>query len=171
MFNLQTTAELKTYLSELPGLPSDYKIAIGSLIFNDQGQLLLIERSGQSRDSLGKLEGIGGGLEPGEENLHQALQREIREEIGTLEVKIAETLTVLTLPGQSDHNFWVVPIYLCRLLSGIPTNMEPHKIKSVQWYDLSAIPQEKLSEYQKVTMSAYQKRFGLHPYPIKPSNL
>ncbi len=156
---IELVSELKDYVATLKNVPEDYKLAVGSLIFDDDDRVILIERGEQSRASAGKWEGVGGGLEAGETNLIDALQREIREEIGDVEVEVLDCLTVLTLPG-SKEGFWVVPVYLCRLRSGIPKVMEPNKIGSIQYVKLENIDPSKLSSYQQVTMNAYQQKFG-----------
>jgi 8-oxo-dGTP diphosphatase len=159
MNNMRTIQELKQYVATLPNIPDGYKIAVGSLIFDGQDRVILLERGLNSRDSVGKLEGVGGGVDPDEEDLHQVLQREIAEEIGSVTVEIKDLLTVMTLPGEKEK-FWVVPVYLCRLVSGEPAVMEPGKIARIHLLALCDIPYDSLSTYQKVTMDAYYKKLG-----------
>lgn len=162
--SLKTLEELKAHVAHLPHVPSNYKVAVGSLIFDHQNRVILIERSGASRDSIGKLEGVGGGVDSGETDLHKSLQREIKEEIGDLEIRIDDLLTVLTLPGEADGLFWVIPIYLCRLTAGEPVNKEPHKCAAIHRLALAEVDDQRLSAYQKITMAAYREKFGERPY-------
>jgi 8-oxo-dGTP pyrophosphatase MutT (NUDIX family) len=70
---------------------------VGSLIFDKDNKVILLERGAKSRDSAGKLEGIGGGVDEGETDLHNVLKREIQEEVGNIQVSIDQTLTVRNL--------------------------------------------------------------------------
>jgi ADP-ribose pyrophosphatase YjhB (NUDIX family) len=161
--DIRTLDQLKAYVAELPNIPENYKVAVGSLIFDKENKVILLERGAKSRDSEGKFEGVGGGVDEGETDLYKALQREIQEEVGDIRIAIDQTLTVMTLPGEKEK-FWVVPIYLGRLLEGEPTNMEPEKIAQIHHFDLAEIPYDKLSNYQKVTMDAYLQKYGSKPY-------
>jgi ADP-ribose pyrophosphatase YjhB (NUDIX family) len=160
---METVSELKEYVATLPDAPTDYRIAVGSLIFTKADKVILIERGGVVRDSAGYLEGVGGGVDDGEENLHEVLRREIREEIGDVEVSIDDVLTIKFMPGE-DYPWWVIVDYLCRLTRGTPRNMEPHKCNAVLELSLAEIPQEKLSTYQRPAMKAYAEKFGNKPY-------
>lgn len=81
---------------------SYYRVSVKALITNKQNQLLAV----RERDTWDL---PGGGLEWGE-NLHDALRREIREEIGC-EVKIYEQ-PLLIIPSVSQtyrqHALWVI---------------------------------------------------------------
>jgi 8-oxo-dGTP pyrophosphatase MutT (NUDIX family) len=149
MRNLQ---DLKNYIESLSNSPAHYKVAVGSLIFTNNNKVILQERGFKARDSAGLLEGIGGELDEGETDLHLALKREVQEEIGQVGIEIEDLLTVLILPGKSDNNTWVVPIYLCRLISGKPLNMEPEKISDIKMMNLMDITEDRLSPYKSKTM-------------------
>lgn len=58
-----------------------YHLAVRAIIQNDQGQCLLIRRSGACRNFVGKWEWPGGKTDDGE-TFESALLREIREETG-----------------------------------------------------------------------------------------
>ena len=159
---METLGDLTRYLSTLPNPPEKYKVAVGSLIFTPEDELILLERGTKARDAVGKLEGVGGGIDDGETNLHDVLKREIREEIG-IEVTIDDVLTVKILPG-TKYPFWVVVDYLCRLQSGEPTIREPGKIKAIHLLSVPEIKDSQLSKYQLVAMSVYRQKFGTKPY-------
>ncbi len=161
---MKTVDELKAYLAELPEDPKNFKIAVASLIFTPEDKIILLERGPHARDSVGKLEGVGGSIDD-DMNLHDALIREIKEEIGEVKVKIEDMLTVLIRPSSNDPNLkWVVIAYLCRLVSGQPKNMEPHKCTAIYEISLDELPIEKLSKYQYQIMEAYKKKYGDRPY-------
>lgn len=159
---IQTIADLRRYLETLPSLPKDYKIAVGSLIFTQDDKVILLERGDGARDAQGKLEGVGGSVDEGETDLSEALRREIREEIN-VEVEICEVLTVKVMEG-ARFSHWVVVDYLCRLKSGSPSIQEHGKIRRIHYLSLKEIVDEQLSEYQKVAMGAYLKKYGGIPF-------
>ncbi|NTU46497.1 NUDIX hydrolase [Candidatus Roizmanbacteria bacterium] len=159
---MKTVAELMDYVSKLKDAPKEYKLAVGSLIFTSDDKVILLERGERARDAVGKLEGVGGGVRKTEYDLHEALQREIREEIG-VEVEISDVLTIKIMPGEKDP-FWVVVDYLCRLHSGIPTIKEPKKINKIHILPLSEIEEDQLSVYQQAAIKVYREKFGNVPY-------
>jgi len=160
---MKTISELSKYLKTINKPHEPYKIAVGSLIFKNNGYVILLERGTKARDEIGMLEGVGGGVDD-EQNLHEALFREVKEELGDdVKIRIDELLTVMVLPGE-NFPFWVVPVYLCKLESGIPRIMEPEKCSKMHYLKLSEIDREKLSRFQRETMRAYNKRYGNEPY-------
>jgi ADP-ribose pyrophosphatase YjhB (NUDIX family) len=160
---MRTLEELHQYLATLSDLPKGYKVAVGSLLFTLDDKVVLVERGEKARDSAGKLEGIGGGVDKGEHDLHKALLREIQEEIGNVKVKIDKVLTVKRILSEHQQ-WWVVVDYLCRLESGTPKNMEPEKCVAIHYFNLKDIPQDKLSDFQKVTIEKYKQIYGEKPY-------
>jgi len=156
---ITTVTELKKYLETVENVPKDFKMAVACLIFTPENKILLLERGQKARDSQGKLEGVGGGVDEGEENLVKAILREIKEEIGDVEIEIEKMLMVETMPG-NNNCFWVVVDYLGQLKEGTPKVMEPEKIVKIHYLDLNEIDEEKLSKYQKVTMRKYKELYG-----------
>lgn len=160
---MKTIDELKKYLSTLKEVPENYSIAVGSLIFTPDDKVLLIERGAKARDEQGKLEGVGGGVDD-EEQLDEALIREIKEELGDdVEVEISENFFVKILPG-NNGGFWVIVDFLCKMTSGTPKIMEKDKVKAIHLLSLKDIDYDRLSVFQKVTMDEYREKFGLLPY-------
>ena len=145
-----------------PYVLDKYGFGVGSLIFTDDDKVILIERGKESRSDYRKLEGVGGALE-GEKDLHVALRREIKEELGEISVQIDELLTVVT-SYSNNGDVWILPIFLCRLVSGIPTNMEPDKCLGIRYLRLNEITENQLSKPQIETMRVYKERFGDTPY-------
>lgn len=159
---MQTVKELQEYLKTIPNAPEKYGIGIGSLIFTKDHKVLLIERGPKARAWHGKLEGVGGGLRPSDKNLHSALRREIREEIGSVKIEIKDFLTVIM--QNFDNNWWTIAIYLCKLTSGTPVIKEPKKCTAIKYFSLDKIVETELSIPQKTTMNIYQKKFGNKPF-------
>lgn len=159
---ITTVSELKEYLKDFD-IPKYYGIAVGCLIFTPENKVILLERGLKAKDSFGKLEGIGGGVEKGEESLIKTALREIKEEIGNVEVEVEKMLTIKMMPGNND-SFWVIVDYLARLKSGTPKIMEPEKINQIHYLNLDEIDENKLSEYQKVAMKKYKELYGSEPY-------
>lgn len=162
---METVSELRKYVASLPDAPANYRIAVGSMTFTDDDKVILLERSAGARDSAGFLEGVGGGVDDGEENLYDVLRREIKEEIGDVDVQIDEPLAVKILPSSKDPNLkWVAVDYLCRLVRGTPKNIEPHRCKAIHKLKLPEIPRDRLSPYQLVADKTYTEKYGNQPY-------
>lgn len=53
---MKTFSELENYIKTLPSPPEKYKVAVGSLIFNDNGRVILLERGAGARDEQGNLD-------------------------------------------------------------------------------------------------------------------
>jgi 8-oxo-dGTP pyrophosphatase MutT (NUDIX family) len=140
------------------------------LLFTAEGKVVLLKRGKKARDAQGQFEGVGGGLDDHENDLIAAIEREVKEEIGDVEVIIDQTLGVKILPGES-HPWWVVVDYVGRLISGTPKNMEPHKAEGVYTFTLQEVKDLNISIYQKETMRMYQERFGDKPYYITQKSL
>jgi 8-oxo-dGTP diphosphatase len=107
-------------------------VGMGALIFNQDGKLLLTKRGPQAKNERGKWEIPGGSLEFGE-TLEQGLKREIREELG-IEIQVGEMLQLCDhiIPEEGQH--WVSPTYICQIVSGVPTIMEPEKCDQIGWF-------------------------------------
>ncbi|MES2224090.1 MAG: NUDIX hydrolase [Patescibacteria group bacterium] len=162
---MQFIDELRSYVSSQENAPINYGVAVAALIFNENGELLLQERGQKVRSEPGTLEGVGGAVDEGETDLYETLQREIKEEVGDIEVSIDTLFTVIIRPSTKDPNFWwVLPIYLCRLISGIPTIQEPDKCSRLFFTKLENIPEDKLSTYQQEIMQRYKEKYGTEPF-------
>ena len=163
---ISTVKELKKYLETVENIPKDFKIAVGCLIFTPENKVILLKRGQKARDSWEKLEGVGGEVEVDENDLIVAVQREIKEEIGEVEVEIEKILMIKMMPGD-NNSFWVVVDYLGKLKQWIPKIMELKKIEEICYLNLDEIKEETLSEYQKVTMKKYKELYGNEVYWIK----
>ncbi len=113
-------------------------VGVGAIIVDDAGRLFLAQRGPRARNERGRWEFPGGAVEFGE-TLRAALQREIAEEYG-IQIAVGELLTVTDhlLPDEGQH--WVSPSYLCRIVAGTPTILEPEKCSAIGWFAPAAVP-------------------------------
>ncbi len=113
-------------------------VGVGAIIVDAEGRLFLAKRGPKARNERGLWEFPGGGVEFGE-TLKAALAREIAEEYGvTIEVGAMLTVTDHILSEEGQH--WVSPSYICRVLAGTPTILEPEKCAAIGWFALDEIP-------------------------------
>ena len=132
-------------------VPEPYSVAVEALVFDDEGRWVLMERGPECRDEVGKLEGIGGGVEDGDDDLRAALRREIREKVGTdADITVggffeARTDTVEPTTEGVDERHWIVVSYLCRLEGGELKRREPGKNEGFHRLDLDEVEPERLS--------------------------
>ncbi len=131
-------------------------VGVGALIQNERGEILLALRSQQAKNERGKWEIPGGAVEFGE-TLEQALQREIKEEIG-IEIEVGELLHVCNhiLPEEQQH--WVSPTYICQIKSGTPTIMEPQKCDALEWFTPEKALELSLSKVTIADIEVFAKR-------------
>lgn len=161
--NIETTLQLKKFVSKLPNSPVDYKVAVSSFIFTKKDKLLLLERGKAAKESRGKLEGIGGLVKDSEKSLHEALIKEIQEEIGPVKIEVSGMMSIKILPGKTNA-FWVIVNYLCRLTDGTPRIMDTNKVKNIHYIKLGDIDDKKLSTFKKETLDNYRKKFKNKPF-------
>lgn len=113
-------------------------VGVGAIIVDAEGRLFLAKRGPKAKNERGLWEFPGGGVEFGE-TLKAALAREIAEEYGvTIEVGAMLTVTDHILPEEGQH--WVSPSYICRVIAGTPTILEPEKCAAIGWFALDEIP-------------------------------
>jgi ADP-ribose pyrophosphatase YjhB (NUDIX family) len=114
-----------------------FTVSVGALIFDDQGQILLLDHVFRPEGGWG----IPGGFVSRAEQPEAALRRELREEIG-IELRDVELLFARTLPGPGQVEF-----YFRAKAFGHP---EPcsFEIKSAGWFAVDDLPIE-LSKDQR----------------------
>jgi len=147
-----------------PGL--DYVgVAIGAMIFNDQGKVLLTKRGPKARNEVGKWDFPGGAVNFGEK-LEDAVKREVREELG-IEIEVIEQLETVDhiIPDENQH--WISTTYIARYVSGTPKIMEPEKLSEYKLVKLSEINPDDLTIVSQSNHGTYIKKYGANP----PKNL
>lgn len=106
--------------------------AAGGVIFNDEGDVLLIkENYGRHRYGL-----PGGRVDYGE-TPEEAVIREVREETG-LEVTVTDLIGVLHNKRWDDP--LLILVFRCELVTGEPAIQDPNEIAEVGWYDPTNFP-------------------------------
>jgi ADP-ribose pyrophosphatase YjhB (NUDIX family) len=110
-------------------------VAVGAIVFDDAGRVLLVER--------GKPPGVGlwsvpGGKVEGNETLAQAVAREVREETGLL-VEVGALACVVERMGDDYH--YVILDYAARVIGGtLAAATDVRAARFVEEHELAALP-------------------------------
>ncbi|MDX1660129.1 MAG: NUDIX domain-containing protein [Nitriliruptorales bacterium] len=109
-------------------MPPTPQVAVGAVIRDDEGRLLVVQRGHAPAEGRWTLP--GGRLEPGE-RLEDALRREVSEETG-LAVEVGELVGHLEVVG-GDHHF-VILDFLARRRAGDTSSPRPGSdVTDVAW--------------------------------------
>jgi len=135
-------------------------VGVGAVIMLADGKVFLAKRGREVRNETGKWEFPGGSVEFNE-TLEHALVREVREEYG-MEIEVLDLLDVVDhiIPTEKQH--WVSPSFLCRVKSGVPSILEPHKCDAIGWFELNRIPKDQLSIASKKTFESLMKKTAVN---------
>jgi len=131
-------------------------VAVGAMIFNDQGKVLLAKRSHTVKNERGHWENPGGSVEFGETQ-EEAVRREMREELG-IEVDMLKVFSAADhlVPKEKQH--WVATTFLARIRPGEePRIMEPDKCDEIGWFGLDKLPQP-LSIITEIDLERYHNQ-------------
>ena len=115
-------------------------VGCGAHIINGNNQILLMKRNKNCRNKAGYWTIPGGGVDFFE-NVEEALKREMKEELG-IDIEIIQLLSVTNDIIKDESQHWVSPQFLCKIINGIPTNLEPHKCEEITWFDLDKVPEK-----------------------------
>lgn len=113
-------------------------VGCGAAVFNDKGQLLLIQRL---KAPEARAWGLPGGKIDFGETVKAAICREIKEELD-IDIALIGPVYITEIIDKGDGRHWVSPVYAARIQSGTPTLMEPHKHGGRDWFDLDNLPQD-----------------------------
>lgn len=131
-----------------------FSLAVRALLFNDQGQLLLLRRSEHSSTNPGTWEIPGGKLDPAEP-FDVGLAREVLEEAG-IEI---ELIRPAGTAEQGVKGFNVVHVVMAaRPLSNEMRLSEEHD--ALQWCDLSELHQLDLADWMERYRDEFLSIFG-----------
>lgn len=135
-----------------PGI--DYiGVAVGALIFDKEGKILLCKRSQNAKNERGCWEAPGGAVEYGE-TLEHAILREMKEELD-IELEILTQLPAADHIIPSDHQHWIPSSFICKIKgTKNPHIMEPDKCDEIGWFALDNLP-EPLSIITKIDLKKY----------------
>jgi len=128
------------------------KVGVGGLIVEAGKVLLLLRRKSPEAGFWS----LPGGRVEFMERVEDALVRELKEELG-IEASVESLVCVTNHIVQTENAHWVSPVYVVRVMSGIPQNCEPEKTAAVEWFALSELP-ENLSLAAKSALKAYLRR-------------
>lgn len=110
-------------------------VAVGAIVFDDRGRVLLVERA---RPPGAGLWTVPGGRVEGAETLAQAVAREVREETG-LVVEVGALACVVERIGD-DHHF-VILDYVARVIGGaLAAASDARAARFVGADELAALP-------------------------------
>ncbi len=131
-------------------------VGVGAAIIKN-GQIFLIKRGEKVQNEAGKWEIPGGAVEFNE-TLEKALNREMNEELG-IKVKIVELLGVFDhiIPREKQH--WVSPTFICKLVKGKPTILEPQKCAEIGWFTLDHAAELDLSLITAHDVEVLEQKF------------
>jgi len=130
-------------------------IGVGVCIRNDAGELLLIKRGPLAKNERNCWALPGGGVEYGE-TLHDALHREIREELG-VEIIVGKEI------GAFDHIYpekgihWIAVIFEGKITEGTPHICEPEKCSEIGWFGKDSLP----SPVANMSTPVIRRYFGI----------
>ena len=105
--------------------------AVGGLVTNDAGELLLVRRA---RDPGKGKWGLPGGFVDRNETIEQALVREVHEETG---LTVVDSQYLTSFPNLYDYAGFVSPVidffYLCRVGSPVQVRLAADELESYLW--------------------------------------
>jgi len=118
-------------------------VGVGAIIRNEEGKYFASLRGKEVRNESGKWEFPGGAVEFGD-TLESTIVREMKEEHG-IDIEVGELLSVSNhlIPEEKQH--WVSPGFMCKIVSGEPKILEPHKCDQIGWFTLKELSQIPLS--------------------------
>ena len=132
--------------------PARPVVGVGALIFNQQGQVLLVERGNPPLCGYWSLP--GGAVETGE-RLEEAMAREVLEETG-LEVAVGSIATVFEriMPdaeGACEYHYVLIDFY-CTVIGGVLQAGDDSR--QACWRDLSAVDSIELTAGTREVLQA-----------------
>jgi 8-oxo-dGTP diphosphatase len=141
-------------------------VAVGAIIYNDAGELLMAKRGRHAKNERGCWEFPGGAVEFGE-TLADAIVREIQEELGVT-ITLVQQLFAINHVVRADEQHWVSTPFIARLPAGqTPTIKEPHKCDAIGWFTLDALPSP-LALTADLDLEAYRQYVALHKTELLP---
>ncbi len=133
-------------------------VGVGAVIVSKDKRIFANLRGRESRNEKGKWEFPGGAVEFGD-TLEETIRREMKEEFG-IDIEVIDLLGVNNhiIPEEKQH--WVSPCFVCRIKSGEPRILEPHKSDAIGWFTL-----EEISELPITVVTHQNIKSLLKKYP------
>ena len=91
------------------------------------------------------------------ENTYKTFKREVKEEIGVV-IEVGELLHLSDHIIEIEGQHWVSPTYLCKIISGTPTILEPEKCERLEWFTIEEAEQLPLSMVTKQDIEVLKKK-------------
>lgn len=125
---------------------SNYKIGVIAHIKDKDGNILLQQRGLKSRDENGLYEDVGGKVDKDDVDYKSAIEREIKEEMGSdVNINLSDPIGVWYVPKEDTN--WLFIIFKGIYLSGDIKIMEPDKCMGYKFFTYDeAIKSNMLSE-------------------------
>ena len=105
--------------------------AVGGLILNDSGEMLLVRRA---RDPGKGMWGLPGGFVDRGETVEEALTREVTEETS---LRVTRTELLVTYPNEYNYHGVVSPVidlfYLCHVETPVKIVLAEDELESYEW--------------------------------------
>lgn len=109
-------------------------LGVDNIILNEKGQILLMQRSAQSKTFPNYWGLVSGWMEWGE-TIQDALKREAREEIG-VEIEIVRfTGRYYDRLGRHPKKTCVCVPHICKIVKGEPRVNQPEEVQDVRWFN------------------------------------
>ncbi len=132
-------------------------VGVGGAIINKEGKVYITQRGPKAKNERGKWEIPGGGVDFGE-TFEQAIVREIREECDC-EVEVVGLLGICDHIIPDEHEHWVSPTYICKLIQGEPRIVEPEKCSQAGWFTLEEAEKLDLSIVTKFDIELLKEKY------------
>lgn len=142
--------DLQEYLKENDINLPKYRVAVISLMMDENKRILLQRRGPKSRDEFGKLEDIGGAFEENDNTFREAMNREILEEVGNEINYSIDQLVGACLVKKYDSRTnqdvnWLFLLYKCTYIGGILKINEPGKCLGYEFYKYDELPKDEVA--------------------------
>jgi 8-oxo-dGTP pyrophosphatase MutT (NUDIX family) len=128
-------------------------LGVAAVIFDNQGSVLLVHQSYGHRGW-----DLPGGGREAKESLHDAIRREVREEVG-LEITSAELTGVYYEPGVDQHHF----AFRCEVRSADKPIATPPEIVEVGFFSRTALPRP----VNDFTMQQIEDALSANPLTVR----
>jgi len=132
------------------------RVAVGAIVFNKEGKVLIGRRGKSSRDEVGKWDFPGGAVDFGE-TFEEAIKREAKEEFG-INIKLIEFFRPVQVIEPGKH--WVGAFFIAKLASGEAKLLEKDKFSDLKWVSLEEIDKNELTVPGKQNFKAYIDKCG-----------
>ena len=141
------------------------RVIVRAIVVDDDGYFYFVRA--ERDDDFGRatiIETSGGGVEAGED-LHEAIRRELREELGA-EVEILCQLGVVSDYYNLIHRHNINNYFLCRVLSFGERHLMPDEIEQFHLSTLKLTYEEAVAEYELRTETPLGRLLAQRELPI-----